>query len=175
MLAPPIIDVDGRSRSRSTSTKRKRTALTNRECAFGTGDVNELTVPVVKRIVRKRVFISRIAPDFSAEAMYKAVKPKIKHSLSVVRLKTLHSSYSSFCLYVEEEDEKTVLAPPFWASGTIIKSFQGRLLDEKIDSRFDCVTAESPVVPLDATKNAGLSETTMAPNGISMEEESMDA
>jgi len=112
-LAPPAIVVNGRSRSRSTSAKRKRSSFFNRECALGTADVTENCVPVVQRVNKKRVFISRIAPNFSAEAMFKAVKPKIKRTLSVVRLKTLHSSYSSFCLYVEEEDEKTVPSPQF--------------------------------------------------------------
>jgi len=166
-LAPPTIVVDGRSRSRSGSAKRKRTPFTNREFVLGTAEVNEVSVPVVKRIVKKRIFISRIAPGFSAEAMYKAVKPKVKRSLSVVKLKTLHSSYSSFCLYVEEEDEKTVLSPQFWGSGTIIKSFLGRLPDEKIDSRFDGPEVHSPAAtPADF-------ENTAVPNVISTEVQMM--
>jgi len=124
------------SRDRSSS-KRRRLDHSSREVTLGTGEVNETSVPVVKKVLKKRIFISRISPDFSAEAMYQAIKPKLKSSLSVIRLNTLHSSYSSFCLFVDEEDEKTVLSPQFWAKGTVIKSYLGRLPDERIHSRFE--------------------------------------
>ena len=38
-----------------------------------------------------------------------------------------------------------MLSPEFWASGTIIKTFLGRMLDERIDSRFDCPAVRTPV------------------------------
>ena len=107
--------------------------------------------------------------------MYSAVRPKIKHSLSVIRLKTLHSSYSSFCLYVEEEDEKLVLSPQFWAMGTIIKSFLGRLLDERIDSRFDSPKTQSPVTASSVSENAAVSDHMTDPNGTVVASEPMDA
>ena len=91
----------------------------------------------MKKVFKKRIFISRIAPGFTAQALYAAVKPKLQSSLSVIRLRTLHESYSSFCLLVNDVDEKTLLSAQFWADGTIIKPFFGRLLEEKIDSRYD--------------------------------------
>jgi len=57
----------------------------------------------------------------------------------------MHESYSSFCLLVEEEDEKTVLSAQFWAVGTVIKPFFGRIFNERIHSKFDGQPNDSPV------------------------------
>jgi len=140
-----------RKRLDDISTKRteKRT-----EVVVGSASVNDCVVPVVRKVVTKRVFISRVAPDFTSEDLYKAVKPKVQSSLSVVRLHTAYPSYASFCLSVDSEaDEKILLAPTFWTSGTIIKPFFGRLAPEKIQSKFGdpvCMVPSpsgSPVVP----------------------------
>jgi len=168
-LAVPSINIDSAGRSRSNSVKRKRTGTENKDRPVVIGSAEgPSVVTVVKKIVKKKVFISRVAPDFSAEAMFHAVKPRLKSSLSVVRLHTVHSSYSSFCLFVDEVDEETVLAAQFWASGTVIKPFFGRVFDERIHSRFDEPIAKSPLpnpvapVPLvdpnDPTKDSSMED-----------------
>jgi|GEM_PF-2236873 len=121
------------------------------EVIVGSASANDCIVPVVKRVVTKRVFVSRVAPSFSSEDLYKAVKPKMQSSLSVSKLHTAYPHYASFCLSVDSEaDEKTLLAHTFWTSGTIIKPFFGRLVPEKVHSRFgdsiDMPPSGSPVV-----------------------------
>jgi len=132
----PLFD-DKESRGGSRSVKRKRQADDRPGVIVGSASVSEGIIPAVKRVFKKRVFVSRVAPEVSAETLHKAIRPKLKAPLSVVRLHTQHASYSSFCLFVEDEDEATVLAPSLWASGTLIKSFFGRLDAEKIHSRYD--------------------------------------
>ncbi|XP_003738763.1 uncharacterized protein LOC100904743, partial [Galendromus occidentalis] len=48
--------------------------------------------------------------------MHDAISPKLKCPASVVKLKTNHESYSSFCIFVDEDDEKILLDPSFWAT-----------------------------------------------------------
>jgi len=159
--------VDKQNGPRSGSAKRKRTA--ERETVpiiVGTGSDGDTSVPVVKKVFKKRVFVSRVAPDYTAEALYKAVKPKLSSSLGVVRMHTLHPTYSSFCLFVDEEDEKVVLSPSFWASGTLIKPFLGRLPEEKIHSRWDGNVPSPSIVQVPVIA---------APNGMDTNATSMDS
>ena len=171
-----------RSRSPSKRPRLDRDALHSPvrslpPVTIGTGLSSTIGVPVVKKIVKKRVFVSRIAPNFSAEALYNCLSSRISASLSVVQLKTLHDSYSSFCLYVDENDEKILLSADFWAEGTVIKSFYGRISEDRIVSRYDgkninpTITVTSPLTaPLIAPNGMPESEN----GGSSQERLSMD-
>jgi len=137
--------VDNPPRSRSNSVKRKRIEVgrENKQPLIGTGDSSAVMIPVIKKVVKKRVFVSRIAPNFTPADLHRALRPRLSSSLSVSRLHTTHDSYSSFCLFVTETDEKVVLNSDFWPPGTVIKPYFGRLSPDRIHSTFNEASSET--------------------------------
>ena len=123
---------------RSGSLKRMRSddpAQSRLIIGTATDETND--VPVVAKTERSRIFISRIAPEFTAEAMFNSICPRIKGPPSVTRLTTNHSSYSSFVLHVPLEDENILLSPSSWKAGTLIKTYRGRLHRDQIHSVYE--------------------------------------
>ena len=69
--------------------------------------------------------------------MYRAVKPHLEGSLSVMQLRAARDSYSSSCLFVDDCDEKTVLDADFWPVDTVIKGYGGFLRNDRVLSTFE--------------------------------------
>ena len=140
MLTVPVVPLRGRS----ASPKRRRMDSVHPEFLIGNASEEDHAVPAVPKPETRRIFISRVVPNFPAEKLHASVQNRLKNDLTVIRLKT-ERSYSSFVLYVSVDDEKTVMSPSFWVKGTFIKNFRGKLFPEQIHSKFGrCEKAADP-------------------------------
>lgn len=149
---------EGQLRGRSRSQKRQRSeSRPANRAVIGIGSGGTGLVPAIEKKLKKRVFVSRIAPNVAASDLYKAIRPIVKSSLAVWRLHTKHDSYSSFCLFVDESDAEAVLDRTVWSAGTVIKAYFGRLPPEQIHSKFgdmeSAVSSDSTTPALSSTQS----------------------
>lgn len=158
-----IVDANGGYRS-SSATKRKDSAIfekenetpnkkqrpNNSKMHLGVGsseNSSALIIPSVKKVIKKRIFVSRIAPQVELSVFATSVRTIASLPISVVMMKskssTTHNKFSSFVIYADESDYSTLMNPTTWSDGIMFKSFVGYLHPEQMDTRFDTdVTAQ---------------------------------
>lgn len=76
-----------------------------------------ITVPVVKT---DKIFLSRVAPSYSARDIWLALQKLVRMPLKVHRLQTKYNHYASFILVCDPQDTSVLLDPGNWSSGALI-------------------------------------------------------
>lgn len=101
----------------------------------------------VKRLPRRRaMFLSRLSPDTSVNAVTDFLSP-LKLSFLVCRkLKTKFQTYASFHVEVYETDFDLLMDAKIWPEGCLVSEFFGRLRDDQI-AQDHTVHSEIDIVP----------------------------
>lgn len=125
-----------------TPTKKSRNNKS--DICVGVGSVvggESLDIPSVKKVIKKRIFVSRIDPSIELSKFATSVRTVTSKQISVIKMKsrssTPHNRFSSFVIFAEDDDEGKLMDPNTWADGTMFKSFVGYLHPDQMESRFD--------------------------------------
>lgn len=153
------------ARARSGSLKRRREENDEAsEFIIGTSSSAEFAIPVAPKSERSRVFVSRVSANFTAEQLHSSIRPRLTMPLSVVRMATTHAQCASFVLNVHETDACTLLNPAFWSTGTLVRTFRGRLHRSQVHSTFGDVGDVFDPVTLPSTASNTAMEVTQSKN-----------
>lgn len=130
-----------------TPNKKFRSSSSRILVGVGSSDTSSsLKIPSVKKVVRRRIFVSRIDPSVELPVFATAVRGITKMPISVIKLKSNSVSaqrrFSSFVVYADECDHEVLISPSTWSEGTLFKNFSGYLYPDQMDSRFDSDVTE---------------------------------
>lgn len=78
------------------------------------------------------MFVSRVAIGVSAADILAHARMLTKGIHSVARWKTLHDSNSSIVIRLNKEKELKISTLNSWRTGTFLKLFRDRVLDERV-------------------------------------------
>lgn len=89
--------------------------------------------PAKKRIQRKAIFVTRVAPDTTTDVIDKHIKSNMNISTAkCTKLKTKYDTYSSFHISFDEHHLEEITNPEIWPEGILISTFMGKLKDDQI-------------------------------------------
>ena len=120
---------------------------------------NVLLQPAIKRIRRKTIFVTRVAPGTTTDVIDNHIKSNIDISTALcTKLKTKYETYSSFHISFDEHHLKEITNPDNWPEGILISTFMGKLKDDQIHGSTNSKPSvekhnETGVITTDAISN----------------------
>lgn len=97
----------------------------------GTSVVNNIKV-VTKT---KALFVSRLAPDVTAEEMTQHLGSFNMKPLKITQLKTKYNTYASFHIEVDEKQFDEMFDSKYWPAGCFVSQFYGKLrADQQLET-----------------------------------------
>ena len=77
----------------------------------------------VPRVLKCKIFVSRLSPDITADKVKEVTSEIINDSCDVEKLQTKFNTYSSFCVTCDLKHRDKVLDPEMWEAGVLIRQF----------------------------------------------------
>lgn len=119
-------DASGKPPSNDSAQSNKR-----RGSAVCVGASDACSISVVRPSKRPRhIFVSKLSPSTTSAQLTEHLSTVHVIPLACQRLKTKYSSYSSFCVTVDEDSFERLSDPLFWPKGCLFKPFRGKLHPE---------------------------------------------
>lgn len=105
-------------------------------------------------------FVSRLDPSLCAEDLAKDLLKDVEglSSVKCCKLKTRHSSYSSFHVVVPEDQKQLVSTGDVWPSGSLVRFFTGRLLQSYVLESFDSLLPQIKSHSSSSASDQGVSQ-----------------
>lgn len=123
----PVLNERTRAAREQSKNKQLRRPLSR-------GTAPESTVIDLNRPVEKvkRLFVTHVRPDLSAEQMLEMINAWNTHVKKVYRLKTQSQKYASFCVMVLEEGFASITEPDRWSKNVRFKEYRGHPHSDQI-------------------------------------------